>query len=155
MKLRSGRTMMELQCLPSPPGRALSLSSTSFLLPSSRSTLHHSLPSAPSTAPASPPPRVGRAMPSSYPSPAVPLLPFFFIKLPRQKSVAGRPWRSTQLSYSTITRRAQLARLPCSFIQSGPTATSRSQWRSIHSDWGYRKTKTENEVPCFVSFIDE
>ena len=60
--------------------------------------------------PASPPPRVRRAIFSSYPSPAVLLLSFFFIKLPKRKSVADVvPSQPVQLSYPTIACGAQLA----------------------------------------------
>ena len=60
-------------------------------------------PSTPPHHPASPtpayqPPRVGRAIFPSYPSPAVLLLPFFFIKLPKQQNVAVVAWRSTLLA---------------------------------------------------------
>ena len=54
------------------------------------SSLHPAPPARSSTTPVSPPPRIGRAMPSSYPSPAVPLLPSFFIKLLKRQSVEGR-----------------------------------------------------------------
>ena len=139
-----------------PPGRARACSPP----PSPR---HHPAlslhPSRPSTAPASSPPRVRRAMSSSCLCPAVSLLPFFFIKLPKQKSVAAIAWRSTQLADPAVLPNDNVARParhhPCSFIQSGPTATSRSKGRPIHSGWSHRKTKIENELSCFITFIDE
>ena len=85
--------------------RALpSLSQAAAIAPLPPSSFHHSVllslhpahQPASSYRPACQPPRVGRAISSSYPSPAVPSLPFFFIKLPKQQSVerrtvAGRP----------------------------------------------------------------
>ena len=50
------------------------------------------------TAPACPPPRVGRAMSSSYPCHSCSASPFLLHKLPKQKSVAVVTWRSTQLA---------------------------------------------------------
>ena len=77
-------------------GRSQSPRSRSPLLFSS--SLHHSIlppstrPHQPtsSVAPACRPPRSGRAIFSSYPSPAIPLLSSFFIKLPKRKSVERR-----------------------------------------------------------------
>ena len=86
-----------------------------------RSCLHHfhssSLHPAPSarssTTPVSPPPRNGRAMPSSYPSPppAIPLLPSFFIKLLKQHSVEGRTVAWYQLADPAVAC-GHPARLP-------------------------------------------
>lgn len=75
------------------------------------------------TRPACQPPRVGRAMLPAIPSPAVPLLPSFFIKLPKQQSGEGRTVAGAYLTgpavlFNDNTARAQLARHPCSFIQS-------------------------------------
>lgn len=79
--------------------------------------------------PACRPPRVGRAMPSSYPSPAVPLLPSFFIKLLKQQSVEGRTVAGAQLADPAVLlndNRARPARRhPCSFIQSVAAASLR------------------------------
>lgn len=85
---------------PSPPAaRARFCSRSCSLLPSS----FHSLLLHPAHQPATYPPSLSaatcrRAMSSSYPSPAVPLLPFFFIKLPKQKSVEERTVAGAQLA---------------------------------------------------------
>ena len=79
--------------------------SRSYLLlpPSFFSLLHPASPARTLRRPAPPPPRAGRAIFSSYFRPAVPLLPFFFIKLPKRKSVADVvPSQPVQLSYPTI-----------------------------------------------------
>lgn len=92
-----------LRVLPSPPaGRAQSSPRSHFCF-LFLSSFPHSFPPQPhqptsSVAPACRPPRVGRAIFPSYPSPAVLLLPSFFIKLPKQKSVAVVTWRGTQLA---------------------------------------------------------
>ena len=69
----------------------------------SRSPLPFIFPSSPSSAPPArnlPFQLVSRHVPpsscSSYPSPAVPLLPFFFIKLPKQQGMAYVAWCCTQ-----------------------------------------------------------
>ena len=85
------RTKTTIVCSAIPPvrPRPKPRSRSSPPPPSFRSPfLHPAPPARSSTTPASPPPRVGRAIFSSYPSPAVPLLPSFFIKLPKQKSMA-------------------------------------------------------------------
>ena len=108
-KKEGGGRGLKLQCLFS-PGQAAAR------LPLSPSFLHRSPfpPPVPPARilrhPASPPPRVRRAIFSSYPSPAVLLLSFFFIKLPKRKSVADVvPSQPVQLSYPTIACGAQLA----------------------------------------------
>ena len=87
--------------------------SLTLLPPSFAISLHPAPPARILRRPAPPPPRIGRAIFSSYPSPAVPLLPFFFIKLPKQQSVADVadvvPSQPIQLSYPTIACGAQLA----------------------------------------------
>lgn len=129
MKLSRRRKEKEKHChhvlLCPQPGRSHSHA------PAPRSSLNHfhslSLHPAPparsSTTPVSPPPRVGRAMPSSYPSPAVPLLPSFFIKLLKQKSVERRTVAGAQLADPAVllndNRARPARRYPCSFIQSG------------------------------------
>ena len=79
--------------------------------PAPASSLHHSSlslhPAPPPYAlrrPASPPPRAGRAIFSSYPSSSCSASPpSFFIKLPKQQSVADVvPSQPVQLSYPTI-----------------------------------------------------
>ena len=61
--------------------------------------------------PASPPPRVGRAIFSSYPSPSCLASPFLLHKLLKEQSVAAVvPSQPVQLSYPTIACGAQLAR---------------------------------------------
>ena len=101
-KKEEGGRRLKFQCLFSPGQSAARL-------PLSPSFLHRSPfpPPVPPARilrhPASPPPRVRRAIFSSYPSPAVLLLSFFFIKLPKRKSVADVvPSQPVQLSYPTI-----------------------------------------------------
>lgn len=98
----------------------------------------------------------------AIPPPAVPLLPSFFIKLLKQQNVADVTWRSTlpadpasRPSCSGRPARRALAPFTAVDLSSTVSASSRLQVRSIHSIWSHRKTKTENKVPCFVSFIDE
>lgn len=89
------------------------------------------------------------------PPPAVLLLPSFFIKLPKQKSVEGRTVAGAQLAGPAVTGRAQLAAPLHPHSIGWPAASLRFQWHPLCGGWSHRKTKTENEVPCFVSFIDE
>lgn len=68
------------------------------------------------------------------PPPAVPLLPFFFIKLLKQQSVAVVTWRSTQLADPAVTGGRPARRHPCSFTQSdgrgfSPVLIASSLWR--------------------------
>ena len=140
------------------PGRGLGQSPAPFSLSSS---LHLSILSFPAhqpasfAAPACQPPRVAPAIPP----PAVPLLPSFFIKLPKQQS--GRPLRSVvpslpaQLADCGRPACPQARSLPVPSLSSTVSAFSRLQVRPVRSGWSHRKTKTENEVPCFVFFIDE
>ena len=51
----------------------------------------------------------GEQCPPAIPPPAVPLLPFFFIKLLKQQSVEGRTVAGAQLADPAVTGRAQLA----------------------------------------------
>ena len=62
--------------------------SRSYLLlpPSFTISLHPVPPPCTLRRPASPPPRAGRAIFSSYPLPSCSAFPFFFIKLPKRKS---------------------------------------------------------------------
>ena len=63
----------------------------------------------------------------AIPLPAVPLLPFFFIKLLKQQSVERRTVAGAQLADPAVTGRAQLA-APCPFTKSGgcpPASVSR------------------------------
>ena len=126
-------------CVLPPPGCGLGQSPAPFSLSSS---LHLSILSSPTIlrqqVPSPPPQLVGRHVPpsscSSHPSPAVPLLPFFFIKLPKQQS--GRPLRSVVPSLPV-----QLADCgppssphPCPFTKSGgrdssPVLMASSLWR--------------------------
>ena len=92
--------------------------------------------------PSPPPQLVCRHVPpsscSSYPSPAVPLLPFFFIKLLKQQGMAYVAWRCTQPAgpasrSSQPTAGAQLAApLPLHQIRcrdSSPVLMASSLWR--------------------------
>ena len=111
MKLRRRRSRTDIACSAIPqPARGQSLCSTS--------SLHHSRPPLPPPSPTTPhpPPQLtlrhgsGEQCPPAISSPAVPLLPSFFIKLLKQQNVERRtvaaPTLPTQLSYSTITGRA-------------------------------------------------
>lgn len=107
-----------------PPARGQSLCSTSssrhhfpflFLHPAPPARLlRHSLP----------PPRVGRAMSSSYLRHSRSASSFLLHKITEAeergwKNRGGAPTLPTQLSYSTITWRRPARRHPCPFIQSG------------------------------------
>ena len=140
------------------PGR--SPASVPVLLPLSFHSLPHPLHQSASSA-AQLPLRHGSE--EQYP-PVIPLQlfrfsPSFFIKLLKQQSVADVvPSLPVQLSCLTITCGAQLAAplpLPVARLSSTVFAFSYLQVRSIHIERSHRKTKTENQVPCFVSFIDE
>lgn len=128
-------------------------SSFPFSLPPPSLTSQHP------SAPACQPPRVGRARLSSYPSPSCPASPFLLHKITEaeergEKDRGGAPSLPTQLFYLTITGRAQLG-APCSFIQSVAAASLRFQWHPLCGGWSHRKTKDENELSCFITFIDE
>ena len=80
----------------------------------------------------------GEQCPPAIPPPAVPPLPFFFIKLLKQQSVEGRTVAGAQLADPAVLfndNRARPARpRPCPFIQSGgrgfsPVPMAPSLWR--------------------------
>ena len=117
-------------------------------------------PPSPTNLPPPSPQLVGRHVPpsncSSYPSSSCSASPFLLHKLPKRKSVerrtvAGRP----AVLPNDNTAGAQLARHPCSFIQSVAAASLRFQWHPLCGDWSHMKTKTENELSCSITFIDE
>ena len=92
------------------------------------------------------------------------VFPSFFIKLPKQKSGSivdscRRSSLPTQPAGPASRLRApsspQARSLPVPSLSSTVSAFSRLQVRPVRSGWSHRKTKTENEVPCFVFFIDE
>ena len=118
-------------------------------------SLHPAPPARSSTTPVSPPPRVGRARLSSYPSPAVLLLPFFFIKLPKQHSVEGRTVAGVQPAGPAVTGRRPARRTLAPSSNRMAAASLRFQWHPLCGDWSHRKTKYENELSCFITFIDE
>ena len=95
----------------------------------------------------------------AIPFPAVPLLPSFFIKLPKQSSVAGWTVAGTYLTDPAVLLNDNVAAPsspPSSLLHPiGWQAPLRSKGRSIHSGWSHRKTRTENELSCFITFIDE
>ena len=75
---------------------------------------------------------------SSHPSPAVPLLPFFFIKLLKQQGMAYVAWRCTQPAGPTCRSSqptaAPSSSHPCLFTKSGgrdssPVLMASSLWR--------------------------
>lgn len=96
----------------------------------------------------------------AIPPPAVPPLPSFFINYRNRRAWREEPGRSTQLADPAVLPNDNVA-APSSPppLLLHPTgcrlATSWLQWRFIHSGWNYRKTKIENEVSCFIAFIDE
>ena len=95
--------------------------------PAPRSSLHHShsLSLHPAHQPASPRPSLSAATDRESnalqlsPPPAVPLLPSFFIKLPKRKSVEGRTGEERPACRPSCNRRAPSSPHPCPFIQSG------------------------------------
>ena len=74
-----------------------------------------------------------------------------------------RGGRGTQLADPAVLSNdsmagAQLAAplpLPVARLYSTVSASSRLQARSIHIERSHRKTKTENGLSCFITFIDE
>ena len=101
---------------------ALPLRSRSPLLPSS---FPLSLPPPSPATPHPPPPGLSAATDRESnalqlsPPPAVPLLPSFFIKLPKRKSVEGRTGEERPACRPSCNRRAPSSPHPCPFIQSG------------------------------------
>ena len=89
------------------------------------------------------------------PPPAVPLLPSFFIKLPKQQSVAVVTWRSTQLADPAVTGGRPARRTLAPSSNRVAAASLRFQWHPLCGGWSHRKTKYENELSCFITFIDE
>lgn len=96
----------------------------------------------------------GEQCPPAIPPPAVLLLPSFFIKLPKQQSVAGVTWRSTYLADPAVAGRASSRTLAPSSNRMA-AASLRSQWHPLCGERSHRKTKYENELSCFITFIDE
>lgn len=137
------------------PGRDQSLRSSALLLSSSRFTHLSRPPFHRSSLPAA---TCRQAISSSYPSPAVPPLPSFFINY-RSRRAWGRTVAEHPLAGPAVLPNddtARPARLhSCSFIQSGGPASLRFQWHPLCGGWNYRKTKTENELSYFITFIDE
>ena len=111
--------------------------------------------------PAHPPPRVGRAIFSSYPLSSCFASPFLLHKLLKRQSVEGRTVAGAQLADPAVlpndnTAGAQLARRPMPLHPIGQPATFlRFQWQPLCGGWSHRKTKYENELSCFITFIDE
>ena len=89
------------------------------------------------------------------PPPAVPLLPSFFIKSPKQKSVAVVTWRSTLPADPAVTGGRPARRTLAPSSNRMAAASLRFQWHPLCGDWSHRKTKYENELSCFITFIDE
>ena len=146
---------------PLPPSQAAA-PLHSPLLPSSlhSSSLHPAPPAR------IPPPQLvcrhvsGEQYSPAIPPPAVPLLPSFFIKLPKQQSVEGRTVAGAQLADPAVlpndnTAGAQLATTLAPSSNRVATASLRSQWHPLCGGWSHRKTKYENELSCFITFIDE
>lgn len=98
---------------------------------------------------------------SSYPCPSCFAFPFFFIKLLKPQSAARK--RSGQLPPFQLAgpaSRPSCSRYPARRRHVPPAArlfstVSRLQVRSLRSDWSHRRTKAENELSCFITFIDE
>ena len=95
----------------------------------------------------------------AIPSPAVPPLPSFFINYRSNRAWREGPWRSAQLADPAVlpndNMRAPSSPHPCPFIQSDAAASLRFQWHPLCGGWSHRKTKYENELSCFITFIDE
>ena len=106
--------------------------------------------------PASPPPRIGRAIFSSYPSSSCSALPpFFFIKLSKQQSVADVvPSQPVQLSCPTITcwcpARPQARALPVPRLSSTVFASPVSRCGPSTSSEAIGKQRSKMRFP--VSF---
>ena len=126
-----------------------------LLLPSS---FHPLLP--PPTSPHLPPPQlVSRHVSLQLSLLRLFRLSFLLHKITEAEERAAVTQRGTQPAGPTSRLRApsspQARSLPVPSLSSTVSAFSRLQVRPVRSGWGHRKTKTENEVPCFVFFIDE
>ena len=107
-----------------------------------------------SAVPACQPPRIAPAIPP----PAVPLLSSFFINYRSRRAWRLSCGMAPACRPSCSGRRPacpQARSLPVASLSSTDSTFSRLQVRPVRSGWSHRKTKTENEVPCFVFFIDE
>ena len=116
-------------------------------------------PPSPANLPPPSPQLVGRHVPenscSSYPSPSCSASPFLLHKI-TETAERGEKDRGGRPACRSSCNRARPARRPLPLHQIGWLPSGfRLQVRSLRSDWSHRKTKTENEVSCFVSFIDE
>ena len=89
-----------------------------------------------SAAPASPPPRAGRAMSSSYPCHSRPASPFFFINYRSRRAWQGGPWRGAQLAGPAVLLNDNVA-APSSPATLAPSsnrvvaASLRFQWHPL------------------------
>ena len=95
----------------------------------------------------------------SYPSSSCSASPFLLHKITEATERAAVTQRGTQPAGPASRLRApgspQARSLPVASLSSTDSTFSRLQVRPVRSGWSHRKTKTENEVPCFVFFIDE
>ena len=157
MKLRRRRKEegLALRVLLS-PSQAVTRAYAPALLPSSFHSLSlHPAPPARSSATC----REGNALQLSLPSCFA--SPFLLHKITEatergEKDRGGAPTLPTQLSCLTITGRAPSS--PATLAPSSnrvAAASLRFQWRSLCDGWSHRKTKYENELSCFITFIDE
>ena len=145
---------------PKLPPRSCSLFLPSLPSSSPSTQLHQPAPVAPSLPAATC--RKSNALQLSLPSCSP--SPFFLHKITETaerggKDRGGAPTLPTQLSYPTITRRAparpQARVLPVADSPSTISAFSCLKVRFIHIERSHRKTKTENKLSCFITFIDE
>lgn len=151
----------DCHCVLSPPARPRPELPLPLLLPSSfRSLFLH--PAPPARIPSLQ--LVGRHVSgssrSSYPRPNCSASPFLLHKITEAEErdghcVAERP--ASRPSCSTTWRRParRTLALPVPRLSSTVSAFSHLKVRSIHIERSHRKTKTENKLSCFVSFIDE
>lgn len=139
--------------LPLPPVSSFSPLLSSSLPPPSPTSPHPSVP-------ACRPPRAGRAVCPSYPSPSCSASPFLLHKITEAEECGGKdrggvPTLPTQLSYSTITGRRPARRTLVPSPNRMAATSLRFQWHPLCGGWSHRKTKYENELSCSITFIAE
>ena len=139
------------------PGRGQSLCYI-LLLPSSFYSLPPPIPTSPHPPPPTClPPRNGRVRLSSYLLPSCSASPFLLHKIPEAVERGGRGIQlALQLFCLTIIcSGAQLAATLAPSPNRMAAASLRFQWHPLCGGWSHRKTKYENELSCFITFIDE
>ena len=89
-----------------------------------------------------------------------PAPPTYLLRRPSLSAATGRESNALQLSPPPAVllndNRARPARRTLAPSSNRMAAASlRFQWHPLCGDWSHRKTKYENELSCFITFIDE